>query len=37
MGLTLRAWVEKTVHGVETYWLSGKEKVQEVYGLKSAS
>ena len=21
------AWVQKTVHGVETHWLSGKEKV----------
>ena len=27
MSLQLQAWVEKTVHGVETHWLSGKEKV----------
>ena len=27
MGLPLRARVKKTVHGVETHWLSGKEKV----------
>ena len=27
MGLSLWAWVEKTVHGVETHWISGKEKV----------
>ena len=27
MGLLLWAWVEKTVHGVVTHWLSGKEQV----------
>ena len=27
MGLSLQVWVEKTVHGVETHCLSGKEKV----------
>ena len=27
MGLPLQAWVEKTVHGVKTLCLSGKEKV----------
>ena len=27
MGLTLWAWTEKTVHGIETHWLSCKEKV----------
>ena len=27
MGLSLQSWFEKTVHGVETNWLSGKEKV----------
>ena len=27
MGLPQLAWVEKTVEGVETYWLSSKEKV----------
>ena len=27
MGLQLEAWVKKKVHGVETHWLSGKEKV----------
>ena len=27
MGLPLRAWVEKTVHGVEIHRLSGKQKV----------
>ena len=26
MGLTLWVCVEKTVHGVEAYWLFGKEK-----------
>ena len=26
--LPLRAWVEKTVHGVKTHWLSGKENFQ---------
>ena len=25
--LPLQAWVEKTVHGMETHWLSSKEKV----------
>ena len=30
MGFTLQAWVEKTVHEVETHWLSGKEKVPGV-------
>ena len=27
MGLPLWAWVEKTVYGVETHWLFGKEKI----------
>ena len=27
MGLQLWSWVEKTVHGVKTHWLSNKEKV----------
>ena len=27
MGLPIQAWVDKSVHRVETYWLSGKEKV----------
>ncbi len=27
MGLQQRTWVEKRVHGVETHWISGKEKV----------
>ena len=27
MHLPLPAWVEKTVHGVETHWLAGKEIV----------
>ena len=27
IGLALQGWVEKRVHGVETYWLSGKENV----------
>ena len=26
-GLQLRVWVEKSIHEVETHWLSGKEKV----------
>ena len=29
MALSLCAWFEKTVDGVETYWLSGKEKGSE--------
>ena len=28
IGLPLCAWIEKTIHGVETHWLSDKEKVQ---------
>ena len=27
IGLIQQAWVEKTVHEVETHWLSNKEKV----------
>ena len=27
MGLPQLAWVEKTIDGVETHWLSGREKV----------
>ena len=27
VGLPQRAWLEKTVHEVETFWLSDKEKV----------
>ena len=27
MGLPLWDWIEKTVHGMEMHWLSGKEKV----------
>ena len=27
MGLPQRTWVEKTVHGIETHWLSGQENV----------
>ena len=27
MGFLLRVWVIKTIHVVETHWLSGKEKV----------
>ena len=27
MGMPLLTWVKNTVDGVETYWLSGKEKV----------
>ena len=27
MRLALQAWIEKTVHEVETHWQSGKEKV----------
>ena len=27
MGLTLEAWVEKTVHRMDTHWLSSTEKV----------
>ena len=27
MGFPLQTWVEKTVHGLEIYWLSGKKKV----------
>ena len=26
MGLLQQAWMEKTFHGVQTYWLPGKEK-----------
>ena len=27
MGLPWHTWVQKTVHGVKTHWVSGKEKV----------
>ena len=27
VGLPLQAWVKKTVHGVETWWLSSKEDI----------
>ena len=30
MGLPLWSWVEKIVHGLETHWLSGKEKVPSI-------
>ena len=30
------AWVEKTFHGVETHWLSGKEKVLGIADSKGA-
>ena len=29
MVLPLWSWVEKTVYGVKTHWLSGKEKVPD--------
>ena len=28
MGLPQQAWVEKTIHGVETHWLSGKKNIR---------
>ena len=27
IGLSLQTWVKKTIHGMEMYWLSSKEKV----------
>ena len=27
MGLPLKVWARRTVHGMETHWLSSKEKV----------
>ena len=35
MGSSLQAWVEKTIHEVETHWLSCKEKVEDAeFGIE---
>ena len=36
MGLSLSAWIKKTVHGVETHWLSSKEKVPDAAVTKDS-
>ena len=37
MGVSLRAWFEKIVQVVETYWLTGKEKSSGCSGQKRKS